>query len=112
MKYGSFLPLFTSSQADITLFVNGRGPHENTPILETYMKGEGGISFAFESPLWGIHLYMTYIGMLLLYEFQKTRHIRTTEMIDSLQSSEHRSFRQSLKVIFTNILQGKREIEN
>lgn len=43
MKYGSFLPLFTSSQADITLFVNGRGPHENTPILETYGGGRGGI---------------------------------------------------------------------
>lgn len=58
------------------------------------------------NPLLRIHLNMTYIGMLLLYEFQKTRHIWTTEMIDSLQSSEHRSFRQSLKVIFTNILKG------
>lgn len=38
MKYGSFLPLFTSSQADITLFVSGFGPHENTPIFETYKK--------------------------------------------------------------------------
>lgn len=35
MKYGNFRPLLTSSQADITLFVSGRGPHENTPIFDT-----------------------------------------------------------------------------
>jgi len=36
MKYGNFLPLFTSSHAVITLFVSGLGPQLNTPILLTY----------------------------------------------------------------------------
>lgn len=36
MKYGSLRPLFTSSQADMTLLVSGRGPQEKTPILDTY----------------------------------------------------------------------------
>lgn len=36
MKYGNFRPLLTSSQADMTLFVSGRGPHENTPIFDTW----------------------------------------------------------------------------
>lgn len=35
IKYGNFLPLLTSSQADITLFVKGLGPQLNTPILLT-----------------------------------------------------------------------------
>lgn len=37
MKYGNLRPLFTSSHADITLLVKGRGPQENTPIFETYL---------------------------------------------------------------------------
>lgn len=36
MKYGNWRPLFTSSHADITLLVNGRGPQEKTPIFDTW----------------------------------------------------------------------------
>lgn len=51
----------------------------------------------------------THIRMLLLYKFEKTRHIWTSEVIDGLQTCEHRCFRQSLEVILADVLQRKAE---
>lgn len=48
--------------------------------------------------------------MLLLYKFQETRHIRTSKVINSLQSREHGRLRESLEVIFTNVLNKKNEV--
>ena len=70
MKYGNFLPLLTSSQADMTLFVNGLGPHENTPILLTFCNKKLLIIISFVVVIKLIY-DNTYITVFLLYEFKK-----------------------------------------
>lgn len=40
MKYGSRLVLLTCSHADMIDLVSGRGPQENTPILDTWGKAD------------------------------------------------------------------------
>lgn len=47
---------------------------------------------------------VTYVGMLLLYEFEKTGHIGSTEVIYSFQTGEHRGLRQTLEMILANVL--------
>lgn len=41
--------------------------------------------------------------MFSLYEFQEIRHIRPPEMVDRLQSREHRRLRQTLEMILANV---------
>jgi len=113
MKYGNFLPLFTSSHAVITLFVSGLGPQLNTPILLTcdniisiilsiitiaVIIESGGME---NSKKWNQD---TYVAVLLLNKFQKWRHVRSTEMVYRFQPGKHAHFAQSLKVVFTNVL--------
>lgn len=42
--------------------------------------------------------------MLILYKFQECNHIRSTEMIDRLQTGKHTTIRYSLEMILANIL--------
>jgi len=66
MKYGNFLPLFTSSHAVITLFVSGLGPQLNTPILLTC--GTRAVSASFNghhqntSASVGVHARVSFRG--------------------------------------------------
>ena len=48
--------------------------------------------------------YQTYVAVLFLHEFEEGGHVRTAEMIDSLQAGEHASTVQALKMVFTNVL--------
>lgn len=55
----------------------------------------------------GTHIIIeieTYITMPLLNKFKERSHIWSSKMIDCLQTREYRCFRQSLEMVFTNIL--------
>lgn len=94
MKYGNFRPLLTSSHADITLFVSGRGPHENTPIFDTCANEERlNLNECHENISTQAKSFDTHIWMFALDKFQKAWHIRSTKVIDCLQPGEHGRFR-------------------
>lgn len=119
MKYGSFLPLFTSSHAVITLFVSGLGPQLNTPILLTcnprpslVVRKYTRTPSPFDRGGGTTRRQITHVAVFLLDELQKRRHVRSAEMVHGLQSGEHAHFTQSLEVVFTNVLSRDGEKKN
>lgn len=90
MKYGSWRPLFTSSHADITLLVSGRGPHEKTPIFETWKIETEKLCESYSNQF---IQWTTDVWVFPLHEFEKTGHIWSAEMIDGFQPGEHGCFR-------------------
>lgn len=52
----------------------------------------------------------TYVTMFFLYKFKERRHIWATKMVDGLQPREHTRLGQTLKVVFTNVLQRPNHI--
>lgn len=46
---------------------------------------------------------LAHVTVLLLHKLQEGRHVRSSEMIHRLQSSEHTPLRDSLKVILANV---------
>lgn len=47
-----------------------------------------------------------YIGMFLLHELKETRHVWSSEVINSFKSGEYGSLREALEVVLTNILKN------
>ena len=46
----------------------------------------------------------TYVVVFLLDELEEGRHVRTSEVVDSLQAREHGPVREPLEVVLANVL--------
>lgn len=49
----------------------------------------------------------TYVRVLLSNELQESVHVRSTEVVNRLETSEHAAVGDSLKVVLANILKEK-----
>lgn len=49
--------------------------------------------------------------MFLLHKFEERRHVRSTEVVDCLQSREHTGLGESLEMILTDVQHGRSQIE-